>query len=555
MKEKAMPPPAALTAFTERFLAEYFDARPTDAAYLGFHEYDGRVPDLSQEGIENRVTRLRDALDELYTIDADPLEPVDWLDYQLMRDAIQFELFDLTEWRCWQRDPQTYLWPMGVDQYIKRNYAPLPERVRGLTNHLRGLPRLVEQAKANLIGVPAPVLETAVQMLRGGIAFLESDLALALTELKESDPSLHVAFESAQNVALEAGRDLLAHLTEVLAPQAPTEFAIGADAFRSMLRYGEAVHVSLERLLKIGQADLARNKAAFVETAARIEPAKSPGEVAKLLIQDHPTVETLVQDTRDMLEELRQWVVDHDIVSLPYDERCTVEETPKFMRFAFAMMDSAGPFEPVARDAFYYVTPPEPDWPPEKQEEWLTAFDYHSLRATSIHEAWPGHFLNDLHFRNSPSRVTKIFSAYSFWEAWAHYCEQMMLEQGYRAGDDRLRLAQLSGALVRNVRYVCAIQMHTQGMTVEAATKCFMEDAFMEETPARAEAVRGTFDPQYLNYTLGKLMLLKLRDDYRAALGDAYDLKTFHDTFLAWGGPPVPYLRRLILQQDDGEVL
>jgi len=414
---------------------------------------------------------------------------------------------------------------------------------------------VVEQAKSNLTDVPAPVLDMAVQMLQGGIAFLESDLALALTELTESDPALHLAFESAQNVALKAGRDLLAHLTEVLAPQAPTEFAIGADAFRNMLRYGEAVDAPLRRLLEIGQADLARNKAAFIETAARISPGKNPEEVVKLLIRDHPTVETLVQDTHDMLKELRQWIIDHDIVSVPYDEPCTVEETPKFMRSAFAMMDSPGPFERVARDAFYYVTPPEPDWPPEKQEEWLTAFDYYSLRDTSIHEAWPGHFLNSLHFRNSPSKVTKIFSAYSFWEAWAHYCEQMMLEQGYRADDDQLRLAQLREALVRNVRYVCALQMHTQGMTVEAATQRFIEDAFMEEAPARAEAVRGTFDPQYLNYTLGKLMLLKLREDYRAELGDAFDLKNFHDAFLAWGGPPVPYLRRLILQRDDGEVL
>jgi uncharacterized protein (DUF885 family) len=225
------------------------------------------------------------------------------------------------------------------------------------------------------------------------------------------------------------------------------------------------------------------------------------------------------------------------------------------MRDAFAMMDDAGPFEPLAREAFYYVTPPEPDWPPEKQEEWLTAFDYHSLRATSIHEAWPGHYLHALHYRNSPSRVSKVFSAYSFWEAWAHYCEQMMLEQGYRAGDDKLRLAQLGQALLRNVRYVCAIQMHTQGMTVEQATQRFVKDAFMEEVPARAEATRGTYDPQYLNYTLGKLLLLKLRDDYRAERGDAFDLKTFHDALLAWGAPPIPYVRRLMLRHDSGEIL
>jgi uncharacterized protein (DUF885 family) len=550
-----MPRSTALKTFTERFLADHFETNPTYAAFLGFHEYDGRVPDLSKEAIKNRITYLQGALEEINNIEAGHLDRVEWLDYQLLCDAMKFELFDLAEWRRWQHDPQTYLWPMGVDQYIKRNYAPLPERAKGLVNHLRGVLGLVDQAKANLSGVPAPVLEVATQVLEGSIAFMQDDLPPAMAELRESDRPLYADFESTQAVALEAARDLLTHLTKVLADQAPTEFAIGPDAFRKMLRYGEAVDLPLDRLLELGQADLERNKAAFIETAARIAPGETPSETVKLLTQEHPTVETLVQDTSDMLEELRQWIIDHDIVSVPSDERCVVAETPKFMRWAFAMMDSAGPFEPVAREAYYYVTPPEPDWPPEKQEEWLTQFDYYGLRDTSIHEAWPGHFLNDLHFRNGPSKVTKIFSAYSFWEAWAHYCEQMMLEQGYRAGDDKLRLAQLSGALVRNVRYVCAILMHTQDMTVEEATKRFMDDAFMEETPARAEAVRGTFDAQYLNYTLGKLMLLKLRDDYRAEQGEAFDLKTFHDTFLAWGGPPVPYIRRLILRHDDGEIL
>jgi uncharacterized protein (DUF885 family) len=550
-----MSMPDALEVFAEAFLNAYYERHPTYAGFLGFHEYDGRVPDFSQAAIKDRVKYLQAARSEIMRIDAGQLEKAAWLDFQLLRDAIQFELFDLSEWRRWQRDPQTYLWPMSVDQYIKRDYAPLAHRVQALIRHLRAFPAVVQQARANLVDVAAPVLETAVKMLEGNISFVEEDLALALSELRDSSPTLYTDFEDAQSVALSAGRELLAHFHQVLEPQASAEFAIGAEAFGKMLQFGEAVDVALDRLLEIGQADLARNKEAFVETAARIKPGISPLEVVKQVTQEHPTVERLVPETRAMLEELRQWIIDHDIVSVPSEDRCRVEETPKFMRWAFAMMDSAGPFESVAREAYYYVTPPEPDWSAEKQEEWLSQFDYYGLRDTSIHEAWPGHFLNDLHFRNAPSKVAKIFSAYSFWEAWAHYCEQMMLEQGYRAGDDKLQLAQLSGALVRNVRYVCAIQMHTRGMSVDEATTRFMHDAFMEETPARAEAVRGTFDPQYLNYTLGKLMLLKLRKDYKAELGDAFDLKTFHDAFLAWGGPPVPYLRHLILRHDDGEIL
>ena len=376
---------AALHAFSERFLADHFDAHPIYAAFLGFHEYDGRVPDLSQEALEKRAVYLQQALDDVNGIETDQFEPVDWLDFQLLRDAIQFELFDLTEWRRWQIDPQTYLWPLGVDQYIKRNYAPLAERAQGLIQHLRHAPELVQQAKANLDGVPAPGLETATRMLKGIISFLEEDLRLALEELKESDPTLHGEFQTAQRIALDVEHDPMTFMTQTLAPQAPSEFAIGVDAFGKMLCYGEAVDVPLERLLEIGQIDLARNKTAFIETATRIAPNKTPAEVVQLLSKEHPTVETLVQDTQDMLEELRQWIIDHDIVSVPYDDRCIAAETPKFMRRAFAMMDSAGPFESSAREAYYYVTPPEPDWPPQKQEEWLTQFDYHALRDTSIH--------------------------------------------------------------------------------------------------------------------------------------------------------------------------
>lgn len=544
----------SLHAFADRFLTDYFDAHPTYAAWLGLHAYDGRVPDYSPDAVKRRVAALQAALDEIRAIDEGQLAPVDWLDYQLLRDAIQFELFDLNEWRRWQRDPLFYLAFLEVDGYIKRSYAPLPERVRALTTHLRVFPVVVAQAQANLRDVPAPALETAAQAVAGIISFVQEDLPVALAELHARHPALLGEFEAAQAVALEATEALRTHLTDVLTPQATADYAIGADAFQKMLRFGEAVDVPLARLLEIGEAHLAQNKAAFVEVAARIAPDKSPAEAMKQLTQEHPTAETLVPETQAMLEELRWWVIAHDIVSVPTDDRCVAAETPRYWRWAFAMMDTPGPFEEVARESFYYVTPPEADWPPEKQEEWLTAFDYYGLRITSIHEAWPGHFLNDLHYRRAPSRVSRVFSAYSFWEAWALYCEQMMLEQGYRAGDDKLRLAQLASALLRDVRYACAIRMHTQGMSVEEATARFMRDAFMEEAPARAEAVRGTFDPQYLNYTLGKLILLKLRDDYRAEQGDAFDLRTFHDAFLAWGGPPVPYLRRLLLKNGAGDI-
>jgi uncharacterized protein (DUF885 family) len=258
-----------------------------------------------------------------------------------------------------------------------------------------------------------------------------------------------------------------------------------------------------------------------------------------------------------MLDGLRAWIVEHDVVGVPSDVPCRVEETPSYLRWAFAMMDAPGAFEEVATEAFYYITPPEPDWPAERQEQWLTKFSYGTLRDVSMHEAYPGHYVHYLHYRRVPSKIRRVFGAYSFWEAWAHYSEHLMVELGYRPEDQELRLAELAEALLRDVRFLASIGMHTGDMTVDEATRMFVDKAFMAEAPARQEAVRGTFDPGYLNYTLGKLMLLKLRDDYRAqreAAGEPFRLREFHDRFLSFGAPPVPLVRRELLGA-VGEIL
>jgi hypothetical protein len=322
-----------------------------------------------------------------------------------------------------------------------------------------------------------------------------------------------------------------------------------------MLATGEAIDLPLERLWAVGEEDLARNKAAYLETAARIAPDKTPQQVIADGLHHHPTPESLVADVRQLVDDLRRVIVERGIVAIPYDENCIVAETPAFFRYAFAMLCSPGPFEQVAREAYYFVTPPEPDWPAEKAEEWMSSFAYYVIRSTTIHEAWPGHYLHDMHARNAPTRTSKAFGAYTFFEGWAHYVEQMMLEIGWHAGDPWARMGQLSEALLRNVRFVCALGLHTSGMTVEQAQQRFMDDAFTEPAVAREEALRGTWDPQYLNYTLGKLAMLKLREDLRARQGADFDLRTFHDRLLAYGAPPIPLVRGLLLGRDDREAL
>ena len=262
----------------------------------------------------------------------------------------------------------------------------------------------------------------------------------------------------------------------------------------------------------------------------------------------HPTADSLIAETGDMLERIRKFVIDLDIVTVPSEVRCRAIETPSFMRWATAALDMPGPFEERATEAYYYVTPVEPHWTPEQAEEWLSNMNYATLENTSVHEAYPGHYVHYLHTKSAPSKVSKAFGAYSFWEGWAHYTEEMMIEEGYADGNPRLRIGQISDALLRDCRYVCAIRMHTQGMSVDEATVFFKENAYMEDLPARKEATRGTFDPMYLNYTLGKLMIMKLREDYRREQGSAYSLKRFHDTFLSFGAPPIPLVRQMMLE-------
>jgi len=304
------------------------------------------------------------------------------------------------------------------------------------------------------------------------------------------------------------------------------------------------------RLLEIGRDDMAANAARLREAAAEVDSRSSVSDIIRRLSADHPSSSELIPAAARVLEELRAFVETRGLVTIPSDVRCRVEETPPFARWAFAMMDTAGPFE-TSTESFYYVTPPEPGWTPEQTEAWLSKFDYATLRDVGIHEVYPGHYVHFLHMKQVSSALRKVIGSYSFVEGWAHYCEEMLAEE-YGAGDRRLRIAQLSEALLRNVRFIVSIQMHTRGMTVQDATRLFIDEAYMEALPAEKEAIRGTFDPGYLNYTLGKLMVRKLRDDVRAQRGAAFTLRAFHDDLLALGAPPVPLARRRLIGRSAG---
>lgn len=542
-----------LQTLTDAYLRAYCETYPHTAVWLGFHEYDGRLPDLSRRGLEARLADLRHFLNGLEQIDPADLDPQAWLDYQVVRREALFETFAIADWRRLERDPIPYLETLDVGHYILRNYAPLEVRARALIAHLRGVPAILSAMRENLIHPMRPAVDVAVRIGKGLSSFLQDDLPDALSSLK--DGALRAALDEAIRDAAREVEAAVNWLGNDLAPRATDDFALGAERFARMLALGEGVAVPLEELRRVAEEDLARNIEALLEAAARLGGSgRDPQQVIAEGKRRHPTPDDLVPTVRRLVDELRQTVLERGIVSVPYDENCIVAETPPFLRYAFAMMYSSGPFETAATESYYYVTPPEPDWPPEKVEEWMTAFTDHSLWSTCVHEAWPGHYLHGLHTRNAPSPVTRAFGSYAFTEGWAHYCEQMMWEM-VCPDDLWVRLGQLSEALLRDVRFVCALGLHTGGMTVEEATRRFVEDAFMEPATAEEEAVRGTYDPGYLNYTLGKRMVLKLREDVRAREGENFDLRRFHDRFLSYGTPPIPVVRRLMLGRDEEDVV
>ncbi len=455
----------------------------------------------------------------------------------------------------------TYAGALDVSPYIKRDFAPLEQRVRGIIAILKQAPQVTAAGRANLgEALPKPWVETAIEIGDGSADFLEKDLVEALKEVQ--DPALRAEFTAADQRAAWEMREFVKYLKVEKLPKATGRFALGRQNFAKMLRDGELITQSPEEVLKIGLAELRREQAQFAETAGRIDPTRPPIEVFKAIQHDHPTAEGLIPDTRKDLEAIRQFVIDHHIVAIPSEVRPRVEETLPFERASsFASMDSPGPFETKATEAYYYVTPVEAGWTAQEKEDWLCAFNYYTSDVVSIHEVYPGHYVQFLCMNASPAtRLEKILGSYAYIEGWAHYSEQMLMDEGYgevgpAAGNQpvalkaaKYRLAQLDEALLRLCRLCAAIQMHCHGMMVDKAAQFFRDNCYYGEKPAREEAKRGTFDPGYANYTLGKLMILKLRQDYQAQEGAGYSLEKFHHELLQHGTPPVPLLREVLLK-------
>ena len=552
-------PDAEFRRVADDYLAGYLAWRPATGMTLGLHEYDGRITDFSRASLDAELRRLKEFDRKLAKLSPRKLTREAAFDYRLLQANIRSEIFNFEQDESFTRDPMTYAGAMDLTQYVKRDYAPLAKRVRAIITIEQQTTALFSAARANLVRVlPKPLVETAIEVAEGNISFLEKDLPLAVQPV--NDAKLLAEFTAANRLALTELSNYVSWLQREHLPQADGSFALGREKYRAFMRLTEFVELTPEQLLAIGLRELKAEQQRFAEAAKLIDATKHPHEVFKAIQKDHPTPAGLIPDTRKNLEAIREFTVAQKLITIPSDVRVKVEETPPpFRRTSFASMDSPGVFETNATEAYYYVTPTEPEWPEKQKDEWLTAFNYYTTDVVSIHEAYPGHYVQYLALKASgASRLAKMFSSYAFVEGWAHYTEQMFLDAGFPpAGtpEEKLRaakyrLAQSDEALLRICRLCVSIKLHTQKMTVDEATKFFMENCYYEEKTARQEAVRGTFDPGYLNYTLGKLMILKLRADWQAQQGSRFSLQNFHDELLRHGMPPLPLLRERMLKEE-----
>ena len=545
-------------AFADDYFTAAFEASPSRGTNAGLHQYDNRTEDASAQAVKRRIASLKSFQSRLDKLRAGTLSEGDAIDAEVLDGQIKSELLEQETLESWRHNPMGYVGgPAGsIDDLMKRNFAPAATRLRSIVARLKAAPAMFEALRANVENPPREFTDLAIQMGQGSIGFFQQTVRDWAKQAAGTDADLLREFNAADDEVVKEITETVAWMKKDLLPRSHGKYALGSDAFAKKLLYEELVDIPLDRLLAIGEANLARDHKRFQAVAAKIDPTKTPADVMKMLEDDHPTADDLIPSARRTIEKCRQFLIDRNIVSIPSEVRPKVEETPPYARSGgFASMDTPGAYETKATEAFYYVTPPEKDWSPKHIDEHLRLFNAPVMQIVTIHEAFPGHYVQFLFSKQYPTKTRKLSFCGTNVEGWAHYCEQMSLEEGYGDGDPKLQLAQLSESLLRDCRYVVGIKLHTQGMTVQQGADVFVREGFQEPANAFEEARRGAYNPTYLYYTLGKLQIYKLREDYRKAKGSDFKLETFHNDFVRQGGIPIKLIRRILLPGDTGPTL
>jgi uncharacterized protein (DUF885 family) len=545
-----------LPHFVDEYLAYLYEINPTTATFDGVHVHDDLLEDFSRQAIDAQIRTLGGMARRLTAIDPNRLTDIERLERPALESSIRARVFELEEVRTFERSPQLYADTLATSLAGQAlfDYAPLAERARRVLSKLRQVPRLMQSAKDNIKDPPGIFIKVGLESLRGTLRFIHDDLPRAFADLGD----LHLLGDLA-DAATEASSAIGAHVEYLetdLAPRSKGSFRLGRERFEQKFALDEGITIGPERLLAIATRELAATQEEFRKVASRVNGG-DPLAAWQKTKADHPPAGQLVSVAQQQLDELVDFLRRERIVSVPEGAPVAVRPTPKFYRWTAASMWTPGPFETKPVRAFYYITDVDPSWPPDKQDEHLRDFNYGALWAISIHEVFPGHFLHYQHLRQVDSTLRKsiLFSSSAFVEGWAHYCEQMMVDEGFRKNDRGVRLGQLAEALIRLCRCIVGIRLHCEDMSVEQAVRFFRDEAFLEETSARREAERGTFDPSYILYSAGKLMLLKLREDYKAQVGAKFSLHGFHDTLLGNGTVPIWLHRSLMLGPENGEMI
>ena len=543
-----MYPSEPFPHFVDDYLAYLHETLPSHAGLDGVHVHDDLLEDLSRSALDTHVRTLAGFGRRLHQIDPALLSPVEQVEHPIVAANIEARMYELEVVRSWDRNPQNYSDVLGTSLAGQAlfAYAPESERARRIVSKLRQVPRLVQAARDNIKDCPGIYVKVGLETWRGVLRFIEADLPRAFASLDD----LHILGDLADTSTEAAGaiKAYIDYLENDLAPRAKASFRLGRDRFEQKLRLEDGVTLSAERLLPIALRELAAVQEEFRSVAGRLNGG-DPLEAWRRAKEQHPEPGQLLSVAHEQVKELEEFLRTQSIVSLPDSEPVVVAPTPDFYRWAFASMWTPGPFENKPSRAYYYLTEADRSWPLDRQKEHMRDFNIPTLWNISIHEVYPGHFLHFRHLRRVESKVRKstLFAPVSFVEGWAHYCEQMMVEAGFRRGDVNLKLGQLAESLVRLARFVVAIRLHCEDLSVEQGMRFFRDEAFLEEATARREAERGTFDPGYLLYSVGKLMMLKLRGDYKDQQGGKYSLRSFHDAVLAQGNAPFWAHRRLLL--------
>lgn len=550
--------PQSFSAFVDEYYDAAFAWSPSNGTAVGFHQYDRQIEDHSAAAYAKRIATLESERGKATGFKPADLSPQDAADLRILQSSIDAELLDLKTLETWKHNPIDYVAGAGnaVDLIMKRDFAPAKERLQAVTARLRGTPALVAAMKANVSNPPKEFTDLAIRVAAGSVGFLKGDVATWAKQAAGGDAQALADFQQADDAAAQAMQDASEWLKSDLLPRSKGAYAIGAENFSKKLQYEEMVDIPLDKLLAVGQANLDKDYNDFVETAKKINPKLSPADVMKSIETEHPTEADLLPSARRTVENIRSFLLEHKIVTLPSEVRPLIQETPPYARVgSFASMDTPGAYETKATEAFYYITPPEKEWDAQHKQEHLRLFNKYTMQMITIHEAFPGHYTQFLWAKQFPSKVRKLSGGGTNVEGWAHYGEQMLLEEGYGNGDPKIHLAQLSEALLRDCRWVVGIKLHTQGWTVEQGQKVFEEKGFQEPANAFEESRRGAYNPTYLYYTLGKLMIYKLRADYKQAKGADYTLRGFHDEFMRQGPLPLKLMRQALLPGNTAPLL